>query len=154
MLHLSQALTAFVLDAARRSFPAECCGLIEGADTADGWQAQTMHEGANLADDPKRQFLIDPELQFKLLRDLRGGPTRIIGCFHSHPEGTNVPSRTDAESACEDDFLWLIAGGSPAAGFTLAAWWYSQADGFSAVAVAESGRPWAPRLDREPAATV
>jgi proteasome lid subunit RPN8/RPN11 len=137
VLHLPPELAAAVLEAATRSFPAECCGLIEGTDTHDGWLAQTIHEGANLADDPGRQFLIDPELQFKLLRHLRGAPTRIIGCFHSHPKGPSAPSRTDADSAYEDDFIWLIAGGSPASGFQLGAWWYSQAEGFSAITVTE-----------------
>ena len=140
VLHLSDDLAARILMAAGKSFPAECCGLIEGSDTPDGWHAQTIHEGANLADDPRRHFLIDPELQFKLLRELRGGETRIIGCFHSHPGGGSEPSATDASNAAEDDFLWLIAGGSPAAGFRLRAWRYSQANGFSSVALSREAQ--------------
>jgi proteasome lid subunit RPN8/RPN11 len=52
VLHCRAELAAAVLEAAARSFPAECCGLIEGTDTHRGWLAQTIHEGANLADDP------------------------------------------------------------------------------------------------------
>ena len=131
-----------------RSFPAECCGLIEGIDAPDGWQAKAVHEGANLADEPKYQFLIDPALQFRLLRELRGGPTRIIGCFHSHPGGPSAPSATDAAGAFEDDFLWLIAGGTPASGFKLDAWWYRQAGGFSPVTVNDDTVRAGVRLDR------
>ena len=96
-------------EAARRSYPNECCGLIEGAATSDGWHAFAIHEASNLADDPARRFLIDPEVQFRLLHALRGTDRGIIGCFHSHPDGTAHPSEYDLASAAEDGFLWLVA---------------------------------------------
>jgi proteasome lid subunit RPN8/RPN11 len=120
-LYLSDALAAQILNAAARSYPRECCGLIEGMSRADGWHATAMHETANVADDPARHFLIDPQVQFDRVRALRGTERAIIGCFHSHPDGAAVPSATDRVNAFETDFLWLIVGGSAAEGFTLAA---------------------------------
>jgi proteasome lid subunit RPN8/RPN11 len=134
-LRLSAQLAAAVLKSAARAYPAECCGLIEGTPTDDGWRALAIHEAANLAEEPARRFLIDPQTHFDLLRHLRGSERRIIGCFHSHPDGPAEPSATDRASASEHDFLWLIAGGSPASGFTLNAYRYSEASGFASIAV-------------------
>ena len=102
-----------MLLAASRAYPNECCGLIEGDDTPDGWRALAIHEAKNIADDPRRRFLIDPQAQFDLMRRLRGEDTRIIGCFHSHPDGEAKPSAADRAEAYETDFLYLIAGRQP-----------------------------------------
>lgn len=133
ILQLDPELAEMVLGAAARAFPQECCGLIEGIETAEGWRALAIHEAANVAQDPARSFLVDPQAQFDLLRGLRGSGRRVIGCFHSHPGGAPRPSATDRASAAESDFLWLIAGGSPEAGFTLGAYLFSEDSGFCAL---------------------
>ena len=129
-LHLPDALAAALLQAAARAYPSECCGLIEGADSADGWHALALHETANVAEDTARHFTIDPQKQFDLMRALRGTERRIIGCFHSHPDGNPEPSATDRANAWEPDFLWLIAGGSPHSGFTLNGYHFREETGF------------------------
>jgi desampylase len=138
-LHLSDELAAQMLSAAARTYPSECCGLIEGVAAEDGWRGLAVHEAANLAEDPARHFLIDPQAQFDLLRALRGSERRIIGCFHSHPDSAPEPSATDRASAFESDFLWLIAGGSLDAGFTLRAHHFHEEDGFSPVVLRDDG---------------
>jgi len=141
-LHLSDELAAQMLSAAARAFPLECCGLIEGTRIEGGWRAAALHESANLAEDPARRFLIDPQKQFELMRAmraLRASETRIIGCFHSHPEGPPEPSAVDRAHAFEDDFLWLIAGGSAESGFSLQAYVFSEESGFVRIALFEEG---------------
>ena len=135
VLHLDDDLAAAILQAAARAYPNECCGLIEGEETDDGWRALTLHEGANLADDPAHRFLLDPRVQFDTIRKLRGTGRRILGCFHSHPDGSPRPSATDRAEAYESGFLYLIAAGSPDAGFTLGAHVFSESDGFAPVAL-------------------
>ena len=136
LLRLSDALAGKVLKAAAEAYPEECCGLIEGVETAEGWRVCAIHAAANLAEDRFTRFLIDPQIQFDLLRHLRGTERRILGCFHSHPDGAPAPSATDLASAHEEDFLWLIAAGSPEAGFTLKAYRLSDG-GFAAIAVSD-----------------
>jgi proteasome lid subunit RPN8/RPN11 len=133
VLHLDPELAEVVLEAAARAFPQECCGLIEGIETAEGWRVLAVHQATNVAEDPARNFLIDPQAQFKLLRGLRGSGRRVIGCFHSHPGGAPRPSATDRVSAAQSDFLWLIAGGSPETGFMLGAYLFSEDSGFCAL---------------------
>jgi proteasome lid subunit RPN8/RPN11 len=110
---LPDELRARIVEAARAAYPDECCGLIEGTITDDGWHVAAIHETRNIADDPRRDFLVDPQSQFELLRALRGTGRRIIGCFHSHPNGLAVPSARDRAQAIETDFVWLIASSGP-----------------------------------------
>jgi proteasome lid subunit RPN8/RPN11 len=112
-LAISPNLLETIGAAARRADPCECCGLIEGAVAEDGWRATAVHETRNLARDPARHFLVDPEVQFRLMRRLRGTERDVIGCFHSHPGGRAEPSAHDRESAAEDGFVWLIAAVKP-----------------------------------------
>jgi proteasome lid subunit RPN8/RPN11 len=119
-LHLPKPLADAIVAAAASAYPDEACGLIEGEVCAEGWRAHAVHDAANLAEDPSRHFVVDPSAQFALLRRLRHSEYAIIGCFHSHPDGAPVPSESDRLGAVEDGFLWLIAGGSPQRGFTLA----------------------------------
>ena len=138
ILHLPDDLAARVLLAASRAYPNECCGLIEGIAVADGWRALEIHEAANIAENPKRRFLIDPQVQFDLMRALRQSERRIIGCFHSHPDGEPAPSAADRAEAYESDFLYLIAAGSGDV-FTLKAYLFTDPSGFSHLTIAADG---------------
>jgi proteasome lid subunit RPN8/RPN11 len=135
VLHLPDTLAARVLQAASGAYPNECCGLIEGVDAPDGWRALAIHEAKNIAEEPRRRFLIDPQAQFDLMRRLRDTNARIIGCFHSHPDGEPAPSAADREQAYETDFVYLIAGGG-AGLFTLKAYRFSDPTGFSPLTIA------------------
>ena len=135
ILHLPDELAARVLLAVSRAYPNECCGLIEGIAVADGWRALDIHEAANIAENPRRRFLIDPQVQFDLMRRLRDAETSVIGCFHSHPDGPAEPSATDRAEAYESDFLYLIAAGSPDV-FTLKAYLFTDPAGFAALTIA------------------
>jgi proteasome lid subunit RPN8/RPN11 len=132
-LLLSDDLAAQILIAAARAYPNEACGLLEGSDVGQGWLMTAVHETANIADNPARHFLIDPQAQFDLIRALRGKDTRIIGCFHSHPDGVAEPSATDRSEAYESGFLYVIAAGAPDAGFTLRAYTFDDATGFTPI---------------------
>jgi proteasome lid subunit RPN8/RPN11 len=115
-LILPEDLRTQLVREAERSFPRECCGLIEGILAGDMAQAFALHPCANLAREPDR-FEIDPRDHIKLLRQLRGTPRSLIGCYHSHPNGQAAASARDAQGASGNDFLWLIqAVGSDGAG--------------------------------------
>ena len=108
-LVLPDALHEQLIAEARAAYPNECCGLIEGTATPDGWRATALHGSKNLAADPAQNFLIDPQVHFDLLRRLRGTDCVIIGCYHSHPGSRAEPSDRDREEAIDDGFVWLIA---------------------------------------------
>jgi proteasome lid subunit RPN8/RPN11 len=89
-----------ILREARAAHPRECCGLLEGC----GARIAAVHPMRNLAAAPDR-FEIDPAGQFRLMR----AGAKIVGCYHSHPNGAARPSPRDAAQAGEIGFLWLIA---------------------------------------------
>ena len=114
---LSDALREFLVGEARRAYPRECCGLIEGVGERQVAQAEALHPTLNLAQGDDR-FEIDPAEHVRLLRRLRGSGREIIGCYHSHPNGSAHPSPRDREGAFGGDFLWLIVGFRPCASGT------------------------------------
>ena len=88
--------------------PRECCGLIEGVVEGSEYRATALHPSPNLAPRDDR-FEIAPDVQFAALKAARANGHRIIGCYHSHPNGQAEPSRHDLAGAGEDGFVWLIA---------------------------------------------
>lgn len=120
-LILPEDLAAQLAALARTAFPAECCGLIEGRLEGQSARALALHPTRNLGEGPDR-FEIDPAVQIRLLKALRGSDRAVIGCFHSHPNGRAEPSTTDLAGAGEEGFVWLIQpltaeGEGPAAAF-------------------------------------
>lgn len=118
-----------ILDHAAQSWPMECCGLLIGARDFDAGLGANKAAGepsfalrpyemrisrcvvaANVADDPTMTFEIDPSLLLRTHRAVRESGEEIIGCYHSHPNGQVLPSRTDLQRAEQTGFLWLIAG--------------------------------------------
>lgn len=108
-LVLTIALQEQIAREAFAALPNECCGLIEGARSGDTFKAIALHATRNLATESDR-FEIDPAEQFNLMRTLRGTGRKIIGCYHSHPNGKAEPSSRDAEIAFDEHFVWLVAG--------------------------------------------
>ena len=108
-LFLSLALRSQLAAEARAAYPRECCGLIEGVRAGDVIEALALHPTRNLATASDR-FEIDPAEHIRLLRALRGTGRDIVGCYHSHPDGTPEPSPRDRDSAHDENFVWLIAG--------------------------------------------
>ena len=104
------AVTRDVLDGlraeAQKAAPNECCGLLLG-------QRGAIHRtvpAANVADDPRTRFEIDPRTLINALRAARAGGPGVIGYYHSHPQGAPEPSPCDARQAARDGKVWAIVG--------------------------------------------
>ena len=125
-VYIDPAALAAIDAHARAELPLECCGLLVGV--ADGVLRVVRAVAArNVADQPKRRYLIDPREHFRLQRELRGargsGPLTIVGVYHSHPVSRPAPSPTDLAEALPH-FLYVIASprGEPERSETRA-WW-------------------------------
>src|SRR3546814_383615 len=105
-LRLPAALQQQIRSAALLAFPRECCGLLIGA----GEHVTRIVAAANLDPAPDR-FELDPAVHLRVQRELRGTAERVIGHYHSHPNGLAEPSAVDLAAAAHDPrMLWLIAG--------------------------------------------
>jgi len=107
-LQLPSSVRAHIASEARRAYPRECCGLLEGVRDAAGVAVTAAHAARNLSERPDR-FEIDPADQFRILRAARARGTAIVGCYHSHPNGLSTPSPHDRAAAAEEHFIWVIA---------------------------------------------
>lgn len=106
ILNLEKQDISRLLEEAAQAFPAECCGLLIGSGK-DQIMVTAVVPTANLSDDPGR-FLIDPQCQFDWLRKLRGTEHRIVGHYHSHPNGLDRPSSHDEQMAADSEQIWVI----------------------------------------------
>jgi proteasome lid subunit RPN8/RPN11 len=120
-LILSAAQEAALKAAAESAAPRECCGLLVG----HGRERVTVTEvvaAANIAEDAARRFMIDPQVQFDVMRRLRGSEERIVGHYHSHPNGNTTLSAHDLAMADDPGAIWVVVAldirgkaGTPAA---------------------------------------
>lgn len=82
----------------------EVCGLLLGAENA----IRDIRPAINVADRPDIRFEIDPAVLLQTHRETRQGGWPIVGHYHSHPYGKDVPSIADAAEAGVDGLLWMI----------------------------------------------
>ncbi len=56
----------------------------------------------NVHPDPARHFEIDPQVLIDAHRAARSGGPRVVGYYHSHPNGLARPSAADSALAAND----------------------------------------------------
>jgi proteasome lid subunit RPN8/RPN11 len=108
-----EAVAAMVAHA-RRSAPAECCGVLVGA----GDRVIEAVPAKNLSPDPNR-FLLDPRTHIAAEREARGRGLAVVGFYHSHPHSAARPSPTDIAEASYAEAVHVIvslAGSEPSVG--------------------------------------
>lgn len=96
-----------MLDAAVAAPGEEVCGLLLG----QSGQVQALLPARNVARNPSHSFEIDPATLLRAHREARGAGRRVIGHWHSHPNGRAEPSTRDAARAIENGQIWLIVAG-------------------------------------------
>jgi proteasome lid subunit RPN8/RPN11 len=111
-LRLSDAQAAELAALGEAAFPREACALLVGDQNL---RVSEIVPAANVSTDPEREFELDPAVHIAVLRKLResGGTNsvighRIIGHWHSHPNGRDEPSAKDAAMVSDPGLVWLI----------------------------------------------
>ncbi|MGB0921319.1 MAG: M67 family metallopeptidase [Alphaproteobacteria bacterium] len=106
----------------------EQCGLLIGRIDGEDAIIDELRVMPNSAPTPATSFEIDPGLRLKVQRQLRGTNRRVIGIYHTHPQGTATPSKHDHAGAClEPGLVWLIAAQAGIAAYI------ASADGLAAI---------------------
>lgn len=88
----------------RKAYPDEACGLLAGA----GDRVTDIFELTNTEPSPVSYFM-DPQEQFRALKEMRGRGLQLTGIFHSHPQSPAYPSSTDIKLAFYDEVVYVIA---------------------------------------------
>lgn len=107
-IRIARWIVARVLDEARNSSAIECCGLLAGRDGAISgiFPAQNALASATA-------YEIAPSELFSIFREIRIRGLDLLGIYHSHPRGENVPSTTDIERAYYPDAAYFIISLAP-----------------------------------------
>lgn len=105
-IHVTSGVIAALLAEARGAGPLECCGLLFGDET----MIERAQPAANVHPTPRTHFEIDAQALIDAHRSMRSGGPRLIGYYHSHPQGPPAPSATDRAMAAGDGMIWAIVG--------------------------------------------
>ena len=88
---------------ARKIYPLEACGILAGSR----WKTEIFYPMKNI-DNSGEHFMMEPEEQFKVVKDIRKRKLEMIGIFHSHPETPARPSAEDIRLALTPGVVYLI----------------------------------------------
>ncbi len=83
-----------VIDHCSVCYPNEACGILAGKLGRVG----RVYCMTNARPGPA-SYEMDPEEQFRVMRDIRLADLEMLGTFHSHPGGQAYPSGIDVERA-------------------------------------------------------
>jgi desampylase len=106
VVRLERRAADVILQHCIQSHPEEACGVLVGPCAPGSLPSRITRafESRNLAADRRRSYLVDPELQLRLQRELRGSGSDVVGVYHSHPEGPARPSARD----CDEAWPWFV----------------------------------------------
>jgi len=91
------------------ALPSEACGLLSGTERDGAFAVERLWPAFNLLSHELGRFELDPRVRFLAEKTCREQGRRVLGHWHSHPQGPPQPSATDLAHAYEPDMVWLIA---------------------------------------------
>ena len=103
-IRLARGVANQITDHARANPAEECCGLLAGRSGI----ISRAFPAKNAASQPKTNYEIALEELFGLMRQIRGGGLELLGIYHSHSNGENIPSARDIERAYYPDAAYFI----------------------------------------------
>lgn len=83
--------------------PREGCGLLAGV----GGVTQRVFPITNVLQSENR-FRMNPVEQVKAMHTIQEAGLRLLGIYHSHPNGPSQPSATDLDEAAYTEAAYLI----------------------------------------------
>ncbi|HKQ03502.1 MAG TPA: M67 family metallopeptidase [Blastocatellia bacterium] len=109
VMKVTEAVRAAIIDHAYGALPAECCGLLSGADGV----ITDCHPLRNVADRPESRYYATPEELFAAMRRIREARQKLLGIYHSHPRTPAYPSASDVEMAFYPEAAYFIISLEP-----------------------------------------
>lgn len=92
-----------MLEQAKSEAPVEACGILAGKDGA----IEKLYRMTN-ADQSSDHFMMKPEEQFKVAKNIRAAGLEMLAIYHSHPESPARPSAEDIRLAFTPDVVYVI----------------------------------------------
>ena len=92
-----------MLQQARLEAPIEACGMLAGKDGV----VEKFYKMTN-SDQSSVHFMMAPEEQFKVVKDIRSDGLEMLAIYHCHPESPARPSAEDIRLAFTPDVVYVI----------------------------------------------
>lgn len=103
MLSITKVQADKLIEHSLKGYPNEVCGILAGKDG----RVEKVYQMSN-ADESSKTFLMDPEEQFRVMKDMRSRSFDMVGIYHSHPETEAYPSVHDVRFAFYPETSYLI----------------------------------------------
>jgi len=87
--------------------PAEACGIMGGEKNKNKARVTKVYLMKNI-ENSSEHYLMEPDQQFEVFRDLRENDLELVSIFHSHPHTQAVPSTEDLEMANYPEAIYTI----------------------------------------------
>jgi proteasome lid subunit RPN8/RPN11 len=99
-LHFPKAVYDAIRAHGEETYPHECCGVLLGRSTAEGWSvAAAVRAGNTRTDSAHNRYQIAPGELVKIQREAHRQGLDIAGFYHSHPDHPAQWSATDFAEA-------------------------------------------------------
>ena len=111
MLRLKRDFRQILIGHAQELFPYECCGVLVGR-TKEGEKIVTeLCQTTNIVAGEKTDwFEIEPKELMKIFQRAAEEEKDVLGFYHSHPNGSPIPSRSDSEQVSWSFYSYVIVG--------------------------------------------
>jgi proteasome lid subunit RPN8/RPN11 len=94
MLTIKRNDLQMIFDHCLAAVPNEACGMLAGNDGS----VEKVYCMKNAKPDTE-YYEMDPEEQFRVMKDIRDSGLKMSGLFHSHPHSQAYPSSVDVNQA-------------------------------------------------------
>ena len=102
-LEIRQDIFSRVIEHARREYPLESCGILVGKNG----KITKVYPMEN-TEKSSSSYLMAPEEQLKVFREVEAEGLELSAIYHSHPHSPALPSQRDVDYAFYPDSLILI----------------------------------------------
>jgi proteasome lid subunit RPN8/RPN11 len=99
-LHIPRSIFEAIRTHGQETYPNECCGVLLGHSTPQGWQVESaVRAGNTRTDSAHNRYHIAPVELVKIQRQATRQGLDIAGFYHSHPDHPAQWSPTDFAEA-------------------------------------------------------
>lgn len=102
-LEIPEDLLSRVIEHARQEYPLESCGILAGKNG----KITKVYSMEN-TEKSSSSYLMAPEEQLKVFREVEEEGLELSAIYHSHPHSPAFPSQRDVDHAFYPDSLILI----------------------------------------------
>ena len=103
VLEIPEDMFGEMIVQAREAAPVEACGILAGKESS----VEKFYKMTNI-DNSNDHFMMSPQEQFNVVKDMRSAGLKMLAIYHSHPETPARPSQEDIRLALTPDVKYVI----------------------------------------------